>query len=386
MSQQKQEEDTKMEDAEEDQVRRSMRLLREDIDHQGDRIADVARQTIWTMSQQVSQARKEAAGQIVILGFNPSTESANALRAMEERNAWLQKTLAEAANISPDRVRFTASHSTNMENLSRLSLLTFSEPHVANVVLRAVGNKKLQYHGQQLLVKRQVSAWDRIVSIPAKAIMEIVSDADPSLRNSFRPQWKEGIIMNDKCAGPVARWQIDVEHARIKVYVAQRYLQLVEDKIDASIRRLHWGPSEDDSSATMSGKGKHKGKGRGKTKKSSTPLDPQCYKKEAEDYRIKMGNLVISKFPFSISIRLMDAEGSQETGEKRAGEPAGMGSSKRRSPTPLRYDPWAAAASSASASAATPVASVAAQEGHRPPPLPQEEDLKALARGGQISA
>ena len=158
-SQPKQTEDAKMEDPEEDQVRRSMRLLREDVDHQSDRISDVARQTLWTMSQQVSQARKEAASQIVVLGFHPPSENANALRAMEERDVWLRQALAEAANIPQERVRgFTASHSTNMEYLSRLSLLTFSEPHVAAAILRNIGARKLQCHGQQLMTKRQVTA------------------------------------------------------------------------------------------------------------------------------------------------------------------------------------------------------------------------------------
>ena len=210
--------------------------------------------------------------------------------------------------------------------------------------------------------------------------MEIVSEADPSLRNSFRPQWRDGILTNDKVAGTVAQWQVDVEHARIKVHVQERFLPLVEEKIDATIKRLHWGPSEEDIALASGGKGagKSKGKGRGKSKKSATPTDPQCFRPETESNRAKMNNLVISKFPFTVSIRLLepgDTDMMKEAGGKRVGDPAGLGSSKRRK-TPQRYDPWAAAAAAASSAAASQTGAPLTSERQEqaPPPLPPDDD------------
>ena len=81
---------------------------------------------------------------------------------------------------------------------------------VVSAILRSVGQRKLQCKKAPIMIKRQVVAWDRIVSIPAKVVMEILTAEDVTLEIAPNPCGARASSTTTGTA-PSAQWQVDVE-------------------------------------------------------------------------------------------------------------------------------------------------------------------------------
>ena len=131
-----------------------------------------------------------------------------------------------------------------LDHLSRISILTFREQAVAGQVLRSIGSRRCDFHGGQIFIRRQTAAYDRICSAPAKIAMSAVSKQNPLLEKQFEPKWRDGEVMNpghDPHA-PIIRWTIDVESAKIRLWVAPTYFDAVQTAMVPGLRRLQFGP------------------------------------------------------------------------------------------------------------------------------------------------
>ena len=389
------------------------------------------------MSQQVRSDRALTSRQLVLQGFSPSSEDKRVGTAMDKRNQWIAKMLQESTGLEASRLTFEASHATTHDALSRLSIITLKDQSIASLAARVMTARKFSYERVPITWKRQQTAYDRIVSAPAKSCMDIISRSEPKYQSCLRPNWREGYVAQvaDRAEPDILfRWLVNPERARMRLYITKKLIHIVEGEIDAELRKLQFGPIGPDK-----GKG---GKGGGKTKKGKkggAPINPQAFRQEPSMVRDQLGNLTFSRFPFNISIRELTKETATSQEEKKKRETntqdmdvdsAGQASkrqaeksgaeqdAKRRSPTPHRgahgwvdhsspypplpahhqahhqapatewaSDPWAAAACTARSSSSyagasggpgAPASSVAA-----PPPEAHGGDLRP---GSRISA
>ena len=106
--------------------------------------------------------------------------------------------------------------------------------------------------------------------------------------------------------------------------------------------------------------------------KNSAPLDLQCYRREQDGHRVRLSNMVIVKFPFNISVRTLDSETPTDTGAKRSGDAPEDGLSKRRNPTPQRYNTCRATQVSQGSAARHSLEEEKFQHGSCIPPTPHQ--------------
>ena len=69
------------------------------------------------------------------------------------------------------------------------------EASVAALAARSLHGKRLLYTGTTVTVRRQQAAYDRLVSAPAKACMDILTCHENQYQSNLRPNWKEGTVL-----------------------------------------------------------------------------------------------------------------------------------------------------------------------------------------------
>ena len=377
------------------QIARTMRGLQDDIESHSDAISELRKQVLWSMSQQVRSERLLTSRQLVFQGFAPTMEDRNLDQAMAMRDQWILKTLQDHTQLSAKRLSFKASHATAVEALSRLTIITLEEASVAALAARSLHGKRLLYAGATVSVRRQQAAYDRLISAPAKACMDILTRAEGKFQSNLRPSWKEGSVMEVTSAVPtlLLKWVVNPERARIKLFVIPKYLRLIEEHIDGEIRKLQFG-----SALGLDPKGS--GKGKSKKGKKGIPVDAAAFRQEPVQVREGLASLSFARYPFNISVRPLemddpgrdtqampvDQEG-QQAQKRQAEQPATDQSIKRRSPTPSRdsqrpyhppsswgADPWASYAQHGSTTASSSA---------RPP---RPEESQAVMDGGGAGA
>ena len=374
------------------QLRRNLRELREEVEDGQDEFSLLQRQTLFLLQQSVQRDRREASLQLVVQGFDVRKESPNLDEAMDARDRWMKDTFSALARVPAARVNFTASHSTNLERLSRLAVISFSNPQLVSTIARNATTMTHYYMGTPVVIRRQNCLWDRLTSAPAKIGMELITSQRRSMEKKFRPQWREGKIFNDDFSKtePALEWTVNVQAAKLRVWVAPEFYEAVENGMQIGLNRLQFGHTAAQASGVApehGGPTKGKGKaGKGK-QRFQLPLDKAAWRNLGDrDQREGLNNLSFARYPFSVTVKKMENRNTEpeeaedvkmeQTAQKRYAEdePA---SNKRRSPTPGRSekatpDPWAAAATStASAAASTPY------------PAPRPEPVKM---GDRISA
>ena len=296
---------------------RTVRNLQEEVDTHGDMLGEVKKQLLWTMSQQARSDRALTSRQLVLQGFSPASEDKRVSIAMDKRNQWIAKMLQESTGLEASRLTFEASHATTHDALSRLSIITLKDQSIASLVARVMTTRKFSYDGVPITWKRQQTAYDRIVSAPAKSCMDIISRSEPKYQSCLRPNWREGYVAQvaDRDEPDILfRWPVNPERARIRLYITKKLIHIVEGEIDAELRKLQFGPLGPDKGKGGKGGGKSK-----KGKKGGAPIDPQAFRQEPSMVRDQLGNLTFSRYPFNISIRELkeDGEVDQQHEEKQ---------------------------------------------------------------------
>ena len=149
------------------------------------------------------------------------------------------------------------------------------------------------------------------VSAPIKIVMECVSRNFEHLRSNFRPSWKDGNLWAAD-GELLGIWRIDIQQARVRIRLQERFLQCAREGMDKALARLQFGVHDDDGAAastSMEGKGKQKGKGKGKLPtRHLQPVERGCFKHAPPECRAALGSLVFSEYPFTVSIRGLEEE------------------------------------------------------------------------------
>ena len=164
--------------------------------------------------------------------------------------------------------------------------------------------------------------------------------------------------------------------------------------MDSGLSRLQFGAADEDSLPTKAGdqkgKGKHKGKGRGKTPtRYLQPVEKGCFKHSPPEVRSQLGSLVLSKYPFTVSVRSIKEEHYIEAGapppqrepKKRSTDGDGDARAKR-TPTPDRGAPHGRGSVPSAGPVPVPDPWATALRNTASPSAPQPE----LAFGSRISA
>ena len=290
---------------------RTVRNLQEEVDTHGDMLGEVKKQLLWTMSQQVRSDRALTSRQLVLQGFATAAEDKRVGIAMDKRNQWIAKMLQESTGLEPSRLTFEASHATTHDALSCLSIITLRDQSIASTVARVMTTRKFNYEGVPITWKRQQTAYDRIVSAPAKCCMDIISRNEPKYQSCLRPNWHEGYVAQvaDRAEPDILfRWLVNPERARIRLYITKKLIHIVEGDIDTELRKLQFGPVWPDKGKGGKGGGKSK-----KGKKGGAPIDPQAFRQEPSMVRDQLGNLTFARYPFNISIRELKEDGEPDT-------------------------------------------------------------------------
>ena len=130
------------------QMKRTIRDLRDDVDSLYEDLAQIKRQMLWTMSQNISGERREAAQQVILQGFLPRQERADMETAIKQRDLFVAE-LCKSLSRSPSAmVCYTVSHTMTATSMSRISLVTFENPSLAAAMVAASGQRKfpLDWH------------------------------------------------------------------------------------------------------------------------------------------------------------------------------------------------------------------------------------------------
>ena len=387
------------------QLRRTVRQLREDLEEVEAEQAALKRQLLWSMAQEVRRQRKEMSCQIVIQGWRPELEDASLWTAHQQRDNFCRDLFQRLTKLPHDRLQFETSHSTNLESLSRITVVTFSNAAITGAVLRASHQQRYGYGTASLQLRKQTSLYDRLCSAPAKIGMESLTSISPQLQGALRPDWRKGEVWSTMGALELL-WEVNVEQACIRAYVDEPRVPEVAAQMEAGIKRLTFG-WEGEAEAAGSGKGGGKGSKGGKGKKSSKskhkatmPVASSCFKHEAAVVKDKLGSLHLAKYPFEIKVRALKEEQKAERGVPTQRRPASANeeqrpqrahsqsikrrsesreqANKRRSQSPRRYlqredglgDPWMRASQMHTQHAANPQAAAASSAAAVPPTLP----------------
>ena len=362
------------------------------------------------MHAQVRRDRQEASCQLVLQGFQPWTEDADAAVAFRKRDQFCLSTCARLAGIAPELIKMSCSHGTAADKLSRLTIISLQNASLAASIARAAGATKIPYDAATTItIRRQTCVYDRLVSAPIKIVMECVSREFPHLRNGFRPAWKDGNLWGADGA-LLGIWRIDIQHAKIRIHLPDHLLPCVREGMDRGLARLQFGAYEEEGGAAHKdgdhkGKSKTKGKGRGKAPaRHLHPVERGGFKHAPPEVRSSLGSLVLAEYPFTVSIRGLREEHYIEVGaqppvreDKKRSTDAAEASQAKRTPTPdrgasrdqrrymeqaRRLDPWAAAHQQQHEAAAAPSTPSAM------PPMPSQPSTTGseIAFGSRISA
>ena len=255
-------------------------------------------------------------------------------------------------------------------------------------------------------VRRQTCVYDRLVSAPIKIVMECVSKQFPELRNNFRPSWKDGNLWSTD-GQLLGIWRIDVQQAKVRIHLQERFVQGAREGMDGGLARLQFGAYDEETYAARSssdGKGKTKGKGKGKPSgRHLQPVERGCFKNAPPECRTALGSLVLSEYPFTVSVRSLKEEHYIEVGveqpvrapKKRTNEEEHDMQRPKRTPTPERasgsyagamgpvQDPWAQAQQQRQAAPAPGLPSMPSQPSQMGPEAAASAEL---AFGSRISA
>ena len=137
------------------QLRRTVRDLREDVEETQEEVSSLRLRMLWLMSQEVRRERQEASRQLIIQGFEPRAEATNYTEAAMQRDQFIKDLLERLLKTSVAAIQYTSSHSTSLEALSRISILTFQQPHYVAAIARATGATKYVYGQARVCLKRQ---------------------------------------------------------------------------------------------------------------------------------------------------------------------------------------------------------------------------------------
>ena len=387
-------------------IHKAVKSLREDVDDIQDAQKAAQKQLLWAMAAQVRKDRQEASCQLVLQGFEPWTEAKDPVTAFRNRDKWCLELCEKLSGTPRELIRMSASHGTSADRLSRLSILTFPSASLTSAIARGAGAQRHMYGSTPVSVRRQTCVYDRLCSAPAKIIMEAVSREAPPLKNQFRPDWKLGNLWTST-GELIGIWRINIQKARIKVYVQDRFLVCCRESMLPGLERLQFGPLDHGDGGDKGGKnadpskGKGKSKGRGKlAAKYTQPVEDGIFRHSPPQHRAALGSLQLCEYPFEVSIRPLKAEHLTEAGangqaasqKKRQGDEE-VGSVAKRSPTPERPyhgdglqpprmpDPWAAAQRNPS-STSPPLPSQPSQPSQPTHPAASSE----LSFGDRISA
>ena len=282
-------------------------------------------------------------------------------------------------------LHYTTSHGTSFAEVSRISIVTFQSPAIASTILRAAGQQRFPYGNTQIILRKQTALWDRLVSAPIKATMDILSAEVPNMQGAFKPDWRQGKLYHWDSL--LACWSTDVEHAKIKIQIKPEYVDVIDRNMKTGLRRLRFGKEleTDEQSGGHKGRGKGGKSSKGKAKLSNAvPVDESAFRREPDFYRDRLGNLQLAQYPFEVAIKPLKEDRARDHDRqpahpqqrtpsvKRQSEPRdGNGEPKRRSNTPRRgpysgtvgvgQDPWAAAANLAQQAASAAAAAAASQ-------------------------
>ena len=210
------------------QLRRTVRQLHEDIEEVESEQNALRKQVLWAMAQEVRRQRKEMSTQIVVQGWRPEAEDPNVWQAHRNRNHYLEELFEKLTKLPKDMLSFEASHSTNLDSLSRLSVITMKNTAVTGALLRASHQQRYSYGAATLQIRKQTSLFDRLCSMPAKLTMEALTRRHPELQGSLKPDWRAGEVWTHS-GRLVALWEINVEHAVIRAYVDESDVREVEE-------------------------------------------------------------------------------------------------------------------------------------------------------------
>ena len=301
-------------------IQQAVRSLRDDVEEVQDAHKASQRQLLWTMHAQVRRDRQEASCQLVIQGFQPWTEDADAVAAFRKRDQWCLSTCARLSGIAPESIKMTCSHGTSADKLSRLTIISFQNAGLAASIARAAGSAKIPFDAATAVsVRRQTCVYDRLVSAPRKIVMECASREFPHLRSGFRPAWKDGNLWGAD-GTLLGIWRVDIQHAKVRIHLPDHLLPCAREGMDRGLARLQFGAYEEEGVAATKdgdhkGKGKTKGKGRGKAPgRHLHPVERGCFKHAPPEVRSSLGSLVLSEYPFTVSIRGLREEHYIEVG------------------------------------------------------------------------
>ena len=334
------------------QLRRTIKLIQGDQEEQADGIIALKRQLLWNMQQQVRSDRRACSTQVVVQGYAAAAaaEAPDMSQAMRDRDAAPLDLFSQLTKLPTSRLTFTSSHAVGVDQLSRLSIITFSDGAMAGHVLRSAGARKFEYKGAYLTIRRQTAAFDRLCSAPAKIAMELASAHSRPLESRFVPQWKEGLVYNAAFhpTRALIKWTVNIESSKIKLWAAEPYMDAVQSSMETRLRRLQFGAAaagaegeahdpESSSAPFLSGKGKGKGKkGKSKKPRASVPTDASAFRRESNPIvRDSLGCLHFAKYPFTVVVKKYVYDDDEQRRTTSATNP-GASSSKKRAPTPTR--------------------------------------------------
>ena len=291
-------------------IQQAVRVLREDVDDLQDSHRASQRQALWLLHSQVKRDRAEASCQLVIQGFEPWKEAADALTAFRNRDTWCLDLCSRLSGVHKDLIKLSCSHGTSAERLSRLSILTLQNASLASAIARAAGTQKHIYQGTTAVtVRRQNCTYDRLCSAPIKVVMECLSKEAPQLRNAFRPDWKARLSW-DTSGTLIGNWRINVQKARIRIHVQEPFVPAVREAMGPGLARLQFGAAAaegeggGDFGHHAQDKGqKGKAKGRGKANRYLQPTEPGMFKYAPPQHRQSLGSLQMAGYQFEVSVR-----------------------------------------------------------------------------------
>ena len=161
-----------------------MRQLWEDIEEVEAEQHALRKQVLWNMAQEARRQRKEMSTQIVVQGWRPGPEAEdpNIWQSHRNRNHYLEELFEKLTKLPKDMLGFEASHSTNLNSLSRLSVITLKNTAVTGAILRASHQQRYSYGAAALQIRKQTSLFDRLCSVPANLAMEALTRRHPELQ------------------------------------------------------------------------------------------------------------------------------------------------------------------------------------------------------------
>ena len=215
-----------------------------------------------------------------------------------------------------------------MDQLSKITIVTFTSASTVSSMLRASQNQRFAYGTASLTIRKQTVVYDRLCSAPIKCAMETLTRQNGQFRGHFQPDWRQGNLWTT-AFGPsevIATWVVDIEAATIRVNIKEEYVQAVEREMTSGLQRLNFGRDEQQEVEATKGRNS---KGKGKGRKPNMPVEAESFKKEPAVYKDRLGALHLARFPFQVKVRTLQSQQAQAARQAHP-QPAQRGSSKKR--------------------------------------------------------